>query len=224
MNSFYSKVLTLLCFNIFLIFACSAQDSIIRPTAYTVIGELINGDLLVMLQSERNKIEALQLELEKGDVKYKKKVQKTIEKVKSDRDSFNRAFMQAMTEKYSFSKVYYFYDYDLPELQKSKFIGGRFLTKDLKKGLTRVFSNRSFYILKYSKTNTQSLDAFMLYDKDDNLIPKPFTSLRINNFTTWKNHIFFSDQAEKLDAEYFAKKLQKKYRKIYEYYYKDTFM
>lgn len=225
MNSFYCKVLLALCFNIFLIFNSRAQDTTLLPTAYYVIGELVHGDLLIMLQSDKNKLEALKLELEKGDVKYKVRVQNLIKKITKERDEFNSAFMKSIAEHYNFSKVYFFYDHDYPELQKSNFIGGRFLNKELKKGVTRTYSQRPFYILKRSKTKTQSLEAYVLHDKSDQPIPNPFPStIRMNNFATWKNHIFFADKALEMDAEYFAKKLQKKYRKIYEHYYSDTFM
>lgn len=224
MNSLYCKVLVIIGFNIFLIFSVKSQDTSLVSSAYIASGELVRGDLLIMLQSHRKKLEALDEEFKKGDVRYKKKVQNLIAKITKDRDSFNLALMKAMKEHYSFSKVYFFYDHDFYELQKSNFIGGRFLSTELKKGFTRPYSNRPYYILKHGRTNTQSLEAYVLYDKHERVVPKPFPStIRINNFTTWKNHIIFPDEANKRDADYFAKKLQKTYRKIYEHYYADTF-
>ncbi len=224
MNSLYCKVLWILGFNIFLIFSTRCQDSTLVPSSFIASGELVRGDLLIMLQSHRNKLDALNEEFKKGDVAYKKKVQNLIAEITKDRDSFNLSFMNAMKEHYSFSKVYFFYDHDFYELQKSNFIGGRFLSTELKKGFTRPYSSRPFYILKLSRTQTQSLEAYVLYDRYDRVVPKPFPStIRINNLTTWRNHIIFPDQALKKDADYFAKKLQKTYRKIYDHYYGDTF-
>lgn len=225
MNCFYLKVLSFIVFNIFLNFKLIGQDTRLVSTAYIAAGELVKGDLLIMLKSEKNRLDALNEELSKGDEKYKLKVTKLIQEIISDRDSFNMNFIKAIEQHYQFSKVYFFYDHDYLELVKSNFIGGRFLNNDLRKGFTRKFGNRPYYVLKFSKTKNQSLDAYILYDKNENIVPNPFPSIiRLNNFSTWKNNIFYSKTAHARNANYFAKKIQKSYRKIYEKFYKETFM
>ncbi|MEP7197864.1 MAG: hypothetical protein ABI851_15205 [Saprospiraceae bacterium] len=213
-------------------FMCFSASQILfsqewNPTigAVEAIGELHNGDLLIQLKSERNRLNALELELQKGNEKYKEKVQKLMNSISSDRDSFNYNFIQSMKKYYNFSKVYFFYDYDTPELEKSGFIGGRFLNPDLKKGFSRPYSSRSIFILKQADTKEQSLDAFILFNKDNQKLTDPFPStIRKNNLRTIRNAVFNKSMKNQLDAEYFAKKLQSSYSKFYFKKYKESLM
>ncbi|MEO6690919.1 MAG: hypothetical protein ABIO44_01140 [Saprospiraceae bacterium] len=196
---------------------CSmAQNGIRFIEAKVGITKLHKGDLLVQLKSERNRMNALNIELVKGSDRYKRKVQKLLNEVINDRDSFNFYMIQSMKRFYSFSNVFFFYDSDYVDLKKSAFAGNKFLDDKLNRTVERSSDTMDYFILKQDLTKGQSLESWILMNKDNVEMPSPFPSkVRINTLTTYMNTIFNKKQKFQLNSNRYASSLQKKYESFY---------
>jgi len=210
------KVLIPVCFNIFLMNYIFAQDLSVAAQSIECIGKLHQGELLIQLPSQRNKLNALRNELYKGNDEYKRKVSKAISKLIVERDSFNYYMIQFFNEQYKFSKIYFFSDSDWVALKSNSFLGKNFIDKELQKTIDRREEGKEVFILRNGSTKTQSLEAWVICDRNNAILPSPFPSMyRINNFKTWKNHIFFSSTAPSRDAAYFSRKINQKLTAFY---------
>lgn len=234
MNHIGIKVFVLCAFNIFLNATTNGQskeNEFIRIDDYSLNGRIVSlnvkkedhhdwityqeldalmeGDLMVQLKSDRNKIEALQKQLEAGDSKYKEKIQKILNETIFDRDQFNRALMLSMKTWYTYSSVYFFYDSDLKALQSSEYTGKYFLDSSLQKNILRNSSKRNFFVLRNDFKRSESSDHWVLYKNGINILSEPFPSyFSISTTRSVINDLTHPGHGLELNAERLAKKIQ----------------
>ena len=202
------------CFNIFLN-AQSAPETTVESYASECISRLHKGDLIVQLRSEQKKLQALASELDKGGTRYREKVLREIARTEKKRDSFNFHFIREMGRSYRFSRVYFFYDSDRSALKQNGYGGKYFIDSLLKKSLERR-TGGDYFLLQPGITKTQSLDAWIVSEPAGSPLPAPFPAYyRMNNFRTWRHAIFHPSDAERRDAVYFARTLQKRLEKFF---------
>ncbi|MBK7233142.1 MAG: hypothetical protein IPH93_13015 [Saprospiraceae bacterium] len=205
----------LICFNIFLV---QAQSDSIGYSAYQTILDVSKGQLLVRLKSHRNKLEALTKELNKVEPSSStyERISKEIQIVTSQRDSFNYNLILAMKRHFTLSPVYFYYDRDHLELKKNNFKSPLYLDSSLQAVSLPEFRNQTIVIMVQGQTVGQELDAFIFIDAQGNSIPPPFPSyIRINSFRPVMNELaktYYYDD----NAVWYAKKIDKKLRKMYE--------
>ena len=210
------KVWLVCCFNIFLMNCSQAQYSRRFIVAKEGINKLHKGDLLVQLKSERNRLNTLNIELTKGNNRYKRKVQKLLDETTNDRDSFNFYMIQSIKRYYSFSNVFFFYDSDYAELKKTAFSGNKFLDDKLNISVARDSDTRDYFILKQDLTNGQSLESWILTNRENVVMPRPFPSkIRLNTLASYVNTIFYKKEKFQLNSDRYANLLQKKYESFY---------
>jgi hypothetical protein len=133
------------------------------------------------LKSEKKKLDYLahQLELNASNEKSRSKIQKIIDKTKTERDQFNRSIIDAFKSDYSFSKLNFIYDSDIVEWKKSNYDTRYFIDANLK---NEKNISKPFYLILKNDNTPSGLEAFIFTDVEGSLMLSPFpTSIRVNN-------------------------------------------
>lgn len=155
-------------------FLKSRNDSCIRNLS-------AGGTLIIRLKSEKKKLDYLahQLELNAKNEKSRSKIQKIIDKTKTERDQFNRSIIDAFKSDYSFSKLNFIYDSDIVEWKKSNYDTRYFIDANLK---NEKNISKPFYLILKNDNTPSGLEAFIFTDVEGSLMLSPFpTSIRVNN-------------------------------------------
>lgn len=137
-----------------------AQNEITPKEQLIMLKE--KGVLLVRLHSSRNKINALR---EKG---YEEDATST----EAEQRRVNREIVYAFIEKYDFSEVYFFYDYNSTEI-----LNGNFKEFLLDKNFELALLKKSpeFYLIgDFSQTEKMSISALVIMDKNYEQLESPF--------------------------------------------------
>ncbi|MBK9271576.1 MAG: hypothetical protein IPM48_08250 [Saprospiraceae bacterium] len=210
----YYIIALLVCFNIF---GLKAQKDSIGYTAYQLIQDVSNGQILVRLRSEQNKLEALQKLLDRQPIDSRNYMdtKNTIDRVKKERDSFNYYLMAGMKSNFSLCPVYFYYDRDHVELKNHNFRKAIYLDSNLQTNVLPDFRNSTIVIIAQAHTEGQELDAFVFLDQKGQSLPAPWPRhLRLNAFRPVINELS-KKNFYKENGEWYAKKLDKKLKKLY---------
>ncbi len=205
----------LVCFNIY---QSKAQTADPDYTAYDLIQDLSKGQVLVRLKSHHNKLEALNRELEKSgsDADYRKRVEKEMEAIIRDRDSFNLNLMKAMKEHFVFCKSYFYYDRDHQLLKSKGYRAPLYLDSLLHPISEPEFAGDKFVIIAQGKTKGQEMEAFLFLDSTGVQLPRPFPGhLRLYAFRPVVNALVSEDYYRE-NAVWYANHLNEKFEDLYE--------
>lgn len=144
-----------------------------KNTATTHIEALNKGILLVRLPSNQKKIEALQNTLEQDlSEKEYKNVSRTLNRTFEETEKLHAGIISAMGSVYSFSLFGFFMDYDTQEVLAGK---GKLYHGDMKKEFV-MDKSAPVYVLSTGRTTETPIDAFLVMDRDLNILPQPFPS------------------------------------------------
>lgn len=205
----------LVCFNI-----CQSNAQTNDPdyTAYDLIQDLRQGQVLVRLKSHHKKLEALNRELSRpdSDPEYRKRVEKEIRAIVSDRDSFNLNLMKAMKEHFVFCRSHFYYDKDHQLLKSKGYRAPLYLDSLLQPMSEARFANDKFVIIAQGRTKGQDMEAFLFIDSTGVPLPGPFPShLRLYAFRPVINALVSEDHYRE-NAVWYAKHLNEKFEDLYE--------
>jgi hypothetical protein len=164
----------------------SAQENTNRefvvPARFEHIEALKSGILIVRLNSNRRKMEALTSLAEK-DTLNKKSYQDKLDKTRLETETFNKKLALAFKQNYVFSKVVYIYDFQVPELKKSPTIE---VISDMESGEKYLLevNGTDWYLLSDDNTYNPGPESYRLFDRQMEQMPKGFPG-------QWKKNDFW---------------------------------
>ncbi len=172
------------------------------PDPAIAIKELKEGYLLVRMPAYKAKIDTLKSLANRTDDPSKKaSLEKQLQAVMDERDTLLSDYVSAFKNKYLFSRVAYFFDFDARDLNKATYYnleGEKISVGDL--------SEQSLFYLLFERTQESKMDALVIYDRTLRLIPKPFP----NNFTRGGINFLFLGISEKNFPAWRVGKLNKR--------------
>ena len=143
-------------------------------TAEEHIQRLHEGVLLIRLQTNQNKINALESLLDSSsiDTKDAEKIQKTLNKTIAETNEKNNNIVTAFDSEYAFSEYAFFFDKD----SKGVFEGDiKPLGSDLETPV-EIDHTEPLYILAVGRTQETSRDGYVILDGELDEVPRPFPS------------------------------------------------
>jgi hypothetical protein len=178
-----------------------------NTTAGELIANLKNGAAVVRLYMNKPKVDMLTKSIkdDKTNESYRKAAQKMLDKHQSDRAIYVQQVIKAFTEKYTFSKVYFMYDYDQKKL-KEGVKSGIFLNGKGLKDSTIVLKESHFLIFGRGH-NDESIIISQLNGEE---MPKEFPVTYKRSIVDLFSFIFPNDKLGN-----FVAKLNQKLKKFY---------
>ena len=189
--------------------------------ANKAIKDLKDGALVVRLKSKSNKISKLEELIASPDVKEssKNKLRKELKTTIEERNKYNVELVKAMSELYTFSKVYYMYDTHSKAL-KNGTRSGIFLNENLEEDPKITLRGEHFFVLKTGTTDSESttgLEALIIMDNQLVDLKRPFPYyVRINSIGRLFVRIFNPKKLVQKDAKEIVGKLEAQLNKFYE--------
>lgn len=186
-----------------------------REMAKDNIKKLEEGVLVIRLQSQQKKIEALQELIDGGELnkKNEKRIKAKLAGTKARMESFNKAIIAAFEQEYRFSDFLFMLDTASVRLKNDN-SESVFLNRDLKIDPSVSLNNRSFFILRFgytSRENGQSIEAMIIMNDDFEDLQPPFPYYtRINNFNNVMGGLFPKPKQEQKNANRMVENLQKR--------------
>lgn len=185
----------ILAFLIFIQNIAYAQDD----SAEQHISNLKKGALLVSLKSKKNTIKAFEA----------KGLNERAEMLREEQTLKNKEIINAFNEKYDFSDVYYFYDFDSRAVKEGD-LKGVMLNEELEKDDGIVPESGSYYIARvgnvYSETFQDDISGIVIMDRNMEQLEKPFP------FYVKKRVFFVVERTIPEMVEILNEKLSKYYR------------
>lgn len=186
-----------------------------RALAVSNITELHEGVLIVRLQSQQKKMQALQELIDGGELddKTEKKMREQLVRTKAKTAHFNRAIIKAFEQKYRFSNILFMLDTASISL-KNGARAGIFLNQDLEIDPMLTLDDQPYFILRfgYTRSNSgQNIEAMIVMDDEFNDLESPFPFyVRTNNFDAIMGGLFPKPKQEQKNANRMVEKLQQK--------------
>lgn len=135
-----------------------------RDDARANILMLKNGALFVRLKTSELKISALK----------KNGMAKEAEEVRVNQENTNKMIVAAFKEKYSFSKVYFFYSNYSNQVKAGNYNG---CLMNVNMEIDSSFTGPNYLIGEFDESTTTQLDAFYIKDKNYVQLKRPFPFL-----------------------------------------------
>lgn len=135
-----------------------------RDKARANIVMLKGGALLVRLKTSDLKIKALK----------SKGMEKEAEQIRLTQEATNKAIVTAFWKEYHFSKVYFFYSTYSNEVKAGNLKGH---LMDVNMEIDSSFTGQNFLIGEIDDSETTSIDAFVIKDKNYDQVNAPFPYL-----------------------------------------------
>ncbi|MEO5905961.1 MAG: hypothetical protein ABIQ11_04510 [Saprospiraceae bacterium] len=182
----------------------SAQDM----DVVNAIRELKDGYLIVRMPSSRAKIDTLtQMVNRSKDPGDKVKLQKMLKEASEERDSLIADYTLAFKNRYNFSKVAYFMDYEVRDLPSA-----HFYTPDGSAVRWDDILKKPYYFLYFGRTDASKIDALIIHDSSGEIVPRPFP----NNFSTGGFNVLVVKILEKSFADWRIGKINRKLHRFWD--------
>jgi len=168
---------------------------------------LHEGYLIVRFPTYKSKIDTLTSMVARStDEGAKKRLQKSLEDTKAERDTFINSYTRAFRSEYTFSKNAYFMDSDARNLNTASYYnmdGERISVGDL--------SETKLFYLYFERTEDSKIDAMVIYDRMQVKLRSPFP----NNFAQSGLNLFFVKLSTKKFPVWRVGKMNKRLWKYY---------
>lgn len=166
------------------------------------IRELKEGYLVVRMPSSRAKIDTLTRMVDRAQHPGTKgKLQKMLQETKDERDSLIADYTRAFQNRYNFSKVAYFMDYESRDLASA-----HFYKPDGEEVRWEDIHQKPYYLLYFERTEESKIDALVIHYSSGKTVPRPFP----NNFSTGGINVFLVKLLEKSFADWRIGRINKK--------------
>jgi hypothetical protein len=141
-----------------------------RVQSEQAIQQLKEGVLIIKLISDRKKIDVLkqQIKANPNDRKTQKELTRTIE----HRNDFNQNLINGIKMEYSFSQVYYMYDYYASKLVQGVRTG--IFLDDQLQPIDINLKDKSIFVLGEGKAGESGIQAFIVHSDNMKPLAKPF--------------------------------------------------
>ncbi len=147
--------------------------------AYQAIQELKNGVLILRLNSEKEKLEKIEIMIQSTTLEAKDRAR--LERISKEtiwvRDQQNTALVKAFRKFYSFSDVLFLFDFNVPEL-KSPGSKPLFLNDLLETDSSKNLADRPYYIVSFGRRlnspTASEVEGLLVVDKNIVEMEKPF--------------------------------------------------
>ena len=180
----------------------------ILPNAFSQTQDLQKGVLIIFLQSNNNKITALEEVLKKSP--GNKNLRRQLDYTRAETKRTNEAVMRGFEETYNFSEVLFTYDYHIKDLKAGKKTA-IFLNKSLEIDKNLSAAGRFLVILK-NGTSISGAEGYQILNAELTPFPEPFPQfVRLNTLSYLVNTIFADDIALGKLYGRLAKKVQKRF-------------
>lgn len=171
------------------------------------------GALFVRLVSDSKKISELdkRVAANPNDTKTKERLRQ----VRADRQSFNREWVDALKENYTFSDIYFLYDYDTKRLLRGE-SSGFFLDEDLHVDPS-IEIKQNFLILGEGGAGESGVSAFIVMDENARPLSRPFPYyFKKNDFWKVLFSIFDSKSPRYRNLDKIAKEINDSFNAFYD--------
>lgn len=187
---------------------------LIVPSSIGQIKDLKEGVLVVRLQSNNRKINALQESIAKAP-NESENLKRKLKQAKAEYKQVGKAMMQAFATEYSFSEVVFMHDTASIALKNGQ-QEGLFLDENLEIIPNQSLDNRFFCLLASGKSESGA-EGFKILDAGLEIIPQPFPNfVRLNTLGYLMSNIFSNETAASQRLyNRLAKKLQRQLERYY---------
>lgn len=171
------------------------------------------GALLVRLVSDSKKISELdkRVAANPNDTKTKERLRR----VRAERQSFNREWVDALKDNYTFSDIYFLYDYDTKRLIRGE-SSGFFLDEDLHVDPS-IEIEQNFLILGEGGAGESGVSAFIVMDENARPLSRPFPYyFKKNDFWKVLFSIFDSQSPRYRNLDKIAQEINDSFNAFYD--------
>lgn len=190
------------------------EEAYDREKAYADIRTLSEGVLVVRLESEERKINALR---EKGSASAgaRQQIEAEIQSLIEERDSFNVNLIRAFAQEFTFCPVYFIYDTDSRNFLEGNRVG-IFLNFKARRDSTIQWSQKSYLGLRSGEA-LNGPEGLVVTDGRFRDLPNPFPGfVKKNSAGSIFNWLLARDIYYVKNAERMVGKLQRKLTNFYE--------
>lgn len=201
-------------FALLLPIAGKGQEVYDREAAYRDILRLKEGVLVVRLEGEQRKIAAMEDIMRSAPEDRKPVIERQVDEIRSERDSFNLSLIQAFREKFTFCPVLFIYDHDSREFLDGQ-RNGIFLNEQGVPDPGIEWPGKGHLGLR-SGSAKNGPEGLIMTDDSFRDLPDPFPGfVQRNSIGSFFNWLLARDLYYRKNAERMVEKLDKKLLKFY---------